>query len=219
MCTERMSPLRRRRAIAGQARRQPPRPTSPTPPAGQSAGQPAHDSGGWALHTLLVMALGATLMSRGWLVRLAGAPADARLIAAVSAGNREQADAALADGASALARDEVGATALMHAASRGDASMVRRLLAAGAEVNAADGWRQTPLMFATTLNHVPVVRLLLQAGADPSARDGNGQTALDRCSLYNAAEAAELLARDRTSPPDPGFDPDPPAEARSPCKP
>src|SRR5690349_12178588 len=137
MCTHRPPRLRCRGVVATRGGRQ--RVEGATAPAGAPAVQ-GQESGGWLPATALVLALGVIVMSRGWLVRVAGPPADARLIFAASAGFRQEFDAALADGGSAKARDRSGATALMYAAAGGDLSMVRRLLAAGAEVNAADGW-------------------------------------------------------------------------------
>src|SRR5262249_4739478 len=81
-----------------------------------------------------------------------------------------------ADRALANARDNEGATALMHAAGFGGAAMMRLLIEAGAEVNAKNHRNASALLWAA--NDAEAVRLLLEQGAEPNVKSVEGRTPL-----------------------------------------
>ncbi len=87
---------------------------------------------------------------------------------------------ALAAGASANAKNDLGWTALMEAAMHNPRTeVVKALLASGADVNAQDANGWSALMVAAMHNPNPeVVAVLLQAGADAHAVNSKGQDAL-----------------------------------------
>src|SRR5205814_8326953 len=82
---------------------------------------------------------------------------------------------ALKAGASSDARDDLGATPLMHAAAYASEDCMRALLASGAKVNATSDSGSTALMWAVA--DPAKVRLLLRSGADPKIETKDKRTA------------------------------------------
>jgi ankyrin repeat protein len=85
------------------------------------------------------------------------------LLAAIRAGDREQASDLLQRGADVNTRDEAGETALMLAASGSDAAMMRLLLDRGADLHARSPDRSTA--FVRGIHDHDKTRLLLNRGA------------------------------------------------------
>eukprot|EP00746_Dinoflagellata_sp_MGD_P166963 gnl/MRDRNA2_/MRDRNA2_97223_c0_seq1.p1 gnl/MRDRNA2_/MRDRNA2_97223_c0~~gnl/MRDRNA2_/MRDRNA2_97223_c0_seq1.p1 ORF type:complete len:574 (+),score=114.62 gnl/MRDRNA2_/MRDRNA2_97223_c0_seq1:88-1722(+) len=105
---------------------------------------------------------------------------DADLIDAGLDGNIEATEAALSQGASALAVDSSGISALSWAACKGHSHVVDRLLSLvplGCNPNAQGTNGRTALHSAAFHGFVEIVRNLLDAGADPRIKDMYGQTA------------------------------------------
>lgn len=105
---------------------------------------------------------------------------DGDLIDAGLDGDLEAAEAALCQGANALACDSSGITALAWAACKGHSLVVDRFLSLvplGCNVNAAAKNGRTALHSAAFHGHIEIVRSLLDAGADPRIKDSYGQTA------------------------------------------
>ena len=100
-------------------------------------------------------------------------------------------------GANPNARDEHGATALMHASAYGFESVVQVLLQNGADVHLADYKGRTALMYAAEgvdrQYYVDAIPLLLGKGADINRRDNDGKTALDIATELEHKYAIELL--------------------------
>jgi len=82
-------------------------------------------------------------------------------------------------GANPNARDEGGATPLMHAATFGEEEAAKILIRYGADVNLKDNKGETALMYAASGLYVDTISELLAAGADVHARNLEGKTALD----------------------------------------
>ena len=83
-------------------------------------------------------------------------------------------------GASVVARDSKGFTALHYAARNGNNSLLRLLLAAGAVPGAAARYYfVTPLMYAAERLNLEAVRMLVEEGADLEALDREGCGALE----------------------------------------
>ena len=80
------------------------------------------------------------------------------------------------------ARNQYGATPLMHAALYARAESVERLLTLGADVNARDNEGMTALMFAVA--DVRKVRMLIDKGADVHKQSKLGRNALLLASAY-----------------------------------
>jgi len=99
------------------------------------------------------------------------------LIEAVTAGNIEQVQALLDEGADV--KGAMGQTALTEAAMEGHKAVIQVLLNAGAELNEKDNSGETALMWAAFGGHSDVVRVVLDAGADVNIVDEYGRTALD----------------------------------------
>src|SRR5437773_9573384 len=74
------------------------------------------------------------------------------------------------------ARDDIGATALMHAAAFSSTDAVRVLIDGGADVNASSNAGATALMWAT--GNAATVRLLLDRGAAVNGVTKDGTSAL-----------------------------------------
>ena len=114
---------------------------------------------------------------------------DAKLFAAVAAGDVAAARAALAAGANVDALDGTHRTALAAAARRGDTAMAAALLGAGAKVDAADPIGFTPLMEAARDGKAETVALLLDHDAGVARRAApNG---LELSALHLAAAAGQ----------------------------
>jgi ankyrin repeat protein len=97
----------------------------------------------------------------------------------------------LASGADPNARDETGATALMHAAALSSIETIEALLDRGADVNASSGAGATALMWAT--GDARRVRLLLDHGATVNARTPEGTTALVTAARRGNFDVMRLL--------------------------
>jgi len=104
-------------------------------------------------------------------------------------------------GANPNARDQHGATALMHASAYGFESVVQVLLQNGADVHLTDYKGRTALMYAAEgvdrQYYVDAIPLLRANGADLNRRDNDGKTALDIATELEHKYAIELLSADR----------------------
>jgi len=104
-------------------------------------------------------------------------------------------------GASRLARNREGATALAIAARAGRAEIVKLLLAGAApserrQLDMPDIGGSTPLMLAIHAGRAGVAGTLLEAGADVDAANAQGQTPLsDAAYAADEATGALLLSR------------------------
>jgi Ankyrin repeats (many copies) len=81
-------------------------------------------------------------------------------------------------GATPLARDAGGNTALVMAVLSEREDMLREVLNHDVDLNAVGGGGMTALSVATTRGHVALVRRLLAAGARPDVADATGATPL-----------------------------------------
>ena len=120
---------------------------------------------------LLALALGA---SPG--VRAMGA--DAPLLAAVKAGNRDAVRTLLEHPAGVNTPEADGTTALHWAVEDDNRELVQMLLRAGANAKASNRYGVTPLSLAALNGDSVIVETLLTAGADPEARLAEDQTVL-----------------------------------------
>ena len=112
---------------------------------------------------------------------------DRRLVEAVQADNTAQVKALLQKGASAMAKDEAGNTALHYATRKDIAAM---LVAAGAPLGAKnDDFGMTPLFNVTA----GAASLLIEKGADVNAGAKKGMTPLTWAVYWDQKEKAELL--------------------------
>ncbi|OGV39360.1 MAG: hypothetical protein A2020_09030 [Lentisphaerae bacterium GWF2_45_14] len=104
---------------------------------------------------------------------------DNDLIVAASRGDIEGARNLIECGASALATDDKGRTALMAAADEGHKDMVSFLITNGAAVNVTDNNGKTPLMYAAEDGfNTALVKLLIMNKAKVNIVDKRGWTAI-----------------------------------------
>lgn len=129
------------------------------------------------------------------------------LHAAAASGNVTLLELLLSLGASAMAADDGGHTALYsvgnECSTAGGADVVRTLVEAGADVNAAGGVKRcTALHMAARRGNAEVARALLDAGANIEARDSLGETPLRRavnCAKTGVARLLVARGADRDS--------------------
>jgi ankyrin repeat protein len=98
-------------------------------------------------------------------------------------------------GADPNSRDDLDATALMHATLYASERCMKLLVDKGADVNATAKGGSTALMWATA--EPTKVRFLLAHGADRSAKNKMGLTALDLALVRDGGEAAAKLLASR----------------------
>ena len=137
--------------------------------------------------TPTIAALG--LISMIGLSRAVGA-ADSDLLEAARNDDVRRVEGLLAS-ADPNTRDDVGATALMHAAAFSSIDTMRLLLDRGADVNASTKNGATALMWAT--GDAAKVRLLLDRGATATAMAKDGTTALVAAARRGNVEVMRLL--------------------------
>jgi ankyrin repeat protein len=137
------------------------------------------------------------VLAAGPLLAHAGEREDGALLAASRLHRTDDALAALAQGASATAKEPEGTTALHYAAHFGDARLAAALLRAKADPDARNEFGSTPLAEAAEIGSTDTIRLLLKAGADVEAPNPEGQTALMAVARTGNVEAAKLLLKAR----------------------
>lgn len=126
--------------------------------------------------------------------------ADRALYAAVAAGDRARAQAALDAGANInRAHAPWGDSALMIACEKSPA-LVAWLIAQGGEVNQRNQRGQTPLMAAAYAGHAEAVETLLAHGADSAFADRWGDTALTRAVFRGDPRVVATLVRHGADP-------------------
>ena len=103
----------------------------------------------------------------------------------------------LDSGADINARDNYGATVLMHSANHHyNESVVRVLLNRGATVNEIDKKGRTALWYSVQCGSPQITGLLLNAGAEVDRRDHNGSTALICAArVYYYPDVVRILLR------------------------
>jgi ankyrin repeat protein len=104
----------------------------------------------------------------------------------------------LASGVDPNARDDIGATVLMHAAAFSSLDGLHALLDRGADVNAASTGGATALMWA--VGDLTKVRLLLDRGAAVNATMKDGTTALVAAARRGNTDVMRLLLTQKADP-------------------
>jgi len=136
------------------------------------------------------LALGLVAVCCLILLRTVGA-ADKDLLDAIRNDDLAAVRALLASDADANARDDIGATALMHAAVFSSLDCMRALLDGGADVNTSSTGGATALMWA--VGDAAKVRLLLDRGAALNAIAKDGTTALVAAARRGSTGVMRLL--------------------------
>ncbi len=113
-----------------------------------------------------------------------------RLLEAARAGDVEQINTLLGQGADVNASTRYGATALHYASDKGHFEAVKLLLSRGAQVNVNDNfYGETPLTWSLSNGHLGIAKLLIEAGAR-----GAGQALTAAVRSSNQALFAASLA-------------------------
>lgn len=115
------------------------------------------------------------------------------LAQAASAGDTLRARELLQRGASVVAEDSWGCTALHFAADAGALGVSEALLEHGADVMARETWEEVPLHYAARSGSWEVCRLLLAHGAEINAVNSSGDTALLEAGRSGEEAVCELL--------------------------
>jgi ankyrin repeat protein len=134
---------------------------------------------------LVLIAIGSSVLLRTTVA------ADANLLAAIRNDDVSQVRTVLESGADPNTRDDLGATALMHAAAFSSLGGVRALVDKGADVNASSPAGATALMWA--VGDVAKVRTLLERGASVNATMKDGTTALLAAARRGNVDVMRLL--------------------------
>lgn len=124
---------------------------------------------------------------------LAAPQVSAALFASADNGCEQLALRLFETGASVLARDRTGGTALTHAARSGQATLVRLLAAHGAEINQRNVHGASPLYVAVERNRTAAAQALIELGADVNL-PGNSNVPPVSAAAYNGnLELVDLL--------------------------
>lgn len=122
---------------------------------------------------------------------------DQGLILAAEQGDMERVRQLLEQGASVMAQDEQGKTALIVAAYQNNLSIADLLIQSGADVNVQDNTKQSAYLIATSEGYLDLLRLTLQAGANVHSKDSYNGTGLIRAAERGHVEIIkELLKTD-----------------------
>ncbi len=142
--------------------------------------------------SLLVLLASVTVALTG--ASVAAAPADEQLIQLVKARDARAVAAVLAQGAAdANAAEADGTTALHWATHLDDDATVDLLLSAGADASVENRYGVAPLSLASTNGNAAIVGRLLGAGADANWATREGQTALMTAARTGSADTIDLL--------------------------
>jgi peroxiredoxin len=115
------------------------------------------------------------------------------LLLAARAGDTEEIERLIADGADPDERDRRGRTALAHAAAGGNDEAIAMLLEAGAQLDAQDDSGHTPLAHAAIGGHAEAVKALAKAGASVDEADYEGWTPLMHAARRGGVDVVEAL--------------------------
>jgi uncharacterized protein len=135
---------------------------------------------------------------------------NARLLASARSGDQAGIDRALAEGASANARNRLGETVLLIALKNDRPALARQMIEAGTDINQAAVNGVTPLMAAAHAGQTETFKILLTKGADINAVDrlqktamtyaaGQGQTDIVVLLLNAGVDANAVYAHDLTA--------------------
>ena len=128
-----------------------------------------------------------------YVVTLAVAEADLRLLEAAKTRNREAVRTLLQENVDVNTTQLDGASALAWATHWNDLETAEILIRAGADANLANDYGVTPLLLACGKGSSDMVQKLLNAGANPNAAQWMGVTPLMICSRSGKLDAVKLL--------------------------
>jgi ankyrin repeat protein len=117
---------------------------------------------------------------------------DHALIMAAAKGDIATVERLIGQGASVMARDGRGRTALLAATHGDHVAVARALLAAGADVNAKDDIEDSPYLYAGAEGRIEILKLTL-ARADLKSLNRYGGTALIPAAHHGHPEAVRIL--------------------------
>jgi len=118
---------------------------------------------------------------------------DAKLAAAVKAGDKAAVQSLLQQRVDVNAAEVDGTTALHWAVRNDDMDLVDRLIRANANVKAANRYGVTPLYLACVNGNATMIEKLLNAGAEANAISSEGETALMTAARTGKVDAVRVL--------------------------
>lgn len=117
-----------------------------------------------------------------------------RLLDAVSRGDRQTIERALAHGATVSAKDDLGRSVVLLATlDAGDLELVRWLHAKGAALDEPDVGGRTALSFAAANGRFDIARYLIENGAAVDRADGQRRTPLSHAALGDHRDVVAFL--------------------------
>ena len=128
-----------------------------------------------------------------WIVPLAAAGADLRLVDAAKTKDWEAVGVLVHENLDVNTPQADGATALHWAAHWNDLETLELLINAGANVSAENDLGATPLWVACANRHTGIVQRLLEAGSSPNMGLRSGETLLMRCTHTGVPAAVRAL--------------------------
>ena len=119
------------------------------------------------------------------------------LYMAVAAGNLQEVDRLLAEGADPNVKAMMGHSPLITATSSDRPLIVERLLKAGADPNQVDNLGWAPLHHAIKTDHanLDMIAIFARNRADVNVRDKHNRTPMHRAAQFGHLEAVKLLIR------------------------
>ncbi len=118
---------------------------------------------------------------------------DIALIVASERGDAAAVTRLIEEGASIMARDGQGRTALLAATHANRVEAARILIAARADVNAKDNIDDTPFLYAGADGRDEILKMTLAAGADLASANRYGGTALIPAAHHGHVETVRIL--------------------------
>ena len=132
------------------------------------------------------------LLTAVMILPAAAQPRDQALIAASGKGDLASVERLIREGASVMAKDNRGRTALLAATHGNHVAVARALIAAGSDVNARDDIQDSPYLYAGAEGRTEILQMTLPT-ADLKSVNRYGGTALIPAAHHGHPEVVKVL--------------------------
>lgn len=143
----------------------------------------------------LVLVVGSTVAARPYEPHKGKIDKDLNLIKAAWEGDIWKVELELRRGASVLAQDDQGMTALIAAAYRNHVAIAELLINHGADVNQQDSSKQNAFLISAREGYLEILKLTLKNGADVDSLDSSDSNALHRAGWRGQLEVIQELLK------------------------